>query len=93
MLEQYKSFNVKEFSKTFNSSKYYNKDVDGFDIMIMQSHEDADRLIEELKQVINQYKLFPQQTINLEYDDSHLLETDKKRVKQVIKQYAMYISN
>lgn len=91
MLNQYKNFNVKEFSKTFNSSEYYNKDINGFDIIVMQSHENADKLIEELKQVINQYKTFPQQIINLEYDDSSLLEADKKRVKQAIEQYIAYI--
>ena len=88
MLEQYKDFDVKHFTKTFNSSKYYNKSINGFDVMVMQSHKDADKIINELKQVINSLSNIQRQTINLEYDDSNLLEPDKKRVKQEIKKYA-----
>jgi uncharacterized lipoprotein YehR (DUF1307 family) len=88
MLEQYKDFDVKHFTKTFNSSKYYNGNINGFDIMAMQSHEDADKLINELKQVINSFSNIQRQTISLEYDDSHLLDSDKIRVKQEIKKYA-----
>lgn len=88
MLEQYKDFDVKHFIKTFNSSKYYNGNINGFDIMVMQSHEDADKLINELKQVINSLSNIQRQTVNLEYDDSYLLDSDKIRVKQEIKKYA-----
>ena len=88
MLEQYKDFDVKHFTKTFNSSKYYNGNINGFDIMVMQSHEDADKLINELKQVINSFSNIQRQTISLEYDDSYLLDSDKIRVKQEIKKYA-----
>ena len=88
MLEQYKDFDVKHFTKTFNSSKYYNGNINGFDIMVMQSHEDADKLINELKQVINSFSNVQRQTISLEYDDSYLLDSDKIRVKQEIKKYA-----
>lgn len=83
MLKQYPDFDVKHFGSTFYGGK-----VNGFDIMVMQSSEDADRLIEEMKQIIDSYKAFPQQEINLEYDDSHLLEPDKIRVKRAIKKYA-----
>ena len=88
MLEQYKDFDVKHFTKTFNSSKYYNGNINGFDIMVMQSYEDADKLINELKQVIDSFSNIQRQTINLEYDDSHLLDSDKIRVKQEIRKYA-----
>lgn len=88
MLEQYKDFDVKHFTKTFNSSKYYNEDINGFDVMIIQSHENADKLINELKQVINSFSNIQRQTISLEYDNSHLLDSDKIRVKQEIKKYA-----
>ncbi len=88
MLEQYKDFDVKHFTKTFNSNKYYNGNLNGFDVMVMQSHEDADKLINELKQVINSLSNIQRQTVNLEYDDSHLLDSDKIRVKQEIKKYA-----
>ena len=82
MLEQYKDFDVKHFGSTFDRGQ-----VNGFDIMVMQSSENADRLIEEIKRIIDSYKLLPQQEINLEYDDSHLLEPDKIRVKKAIKKY------
>ena len=88
MLEQYGDFDVKHFTKTFNSSKYYNGNINGFDIIVMQSHEDADKLINELKQVINSCSNIQRQTISLEYDDSYLLDSDKIRVKQEIKKYA-----
>lgn len=88
MLEQYKDFDVKHFTKTFNSNKYYNGNLNGFDVMVMQSHEDADKLINELKQVINSLSNIQGQTVNLEYDDSYLLDSDKIRVKQEIKKYA-----
>ena len=54
----------------------------------MQSHENADKLIKEMKKIIDLYKYAPQQIINLEYDDNHLLDIDKIRVKQEIKKYA-----
>ena len=88
MLEQYKNFDVKHFTKTFNSNEDYNKNINGFDIMVMQSHEDADKLIKEMKKIIDSYSCIPQQTISLEYDDSYLLDSDKIRVKQEIKRYA-----
>lgn len=88
MLEQYKDFDVKHFTKTFNSNKYYNGNLNGFDVMVMQSHENADKLINELKQVINSLSNIQRQTVNLEYDDSYLLDSDKIRVKQEIKRYA-----
>ena len=76
-------FDVRKFGSTFTEGK-----LNGFDIMIMQSHEDADKLIKELKDVIDLYSTFPQQEISLDYDDSNLLEPDKKRVKREIEKYA-----
>lgn len=81
-------FDVKHFTKTFNSSPYYDERINGFDIMVMQSHEDADKLIDELKKVIDRYRGLPQQEILIDYDDSNLLETDKIRVKREIQKYA-----
>lgn len=88
MFEQYKDFDVKKFTKTFNSSKDYNGDINGFDIMIMQSHENADKLIKEIKDKIDLYSNFPQQTISIDYDDDSLLESDKKRIRKEIQKYA-----
>ncbi len=76
-------FDVRKFGSTFTENK-----VNGFDIMIMQSHEDADKLIDELKKVIDRYCGLPQQEISIDYDDSNLLENDKIRVKKEIKKYA-----
>ena len=76
-------FDVRKFGSTFTESK-----LNGFDVMVMQSHEDADKLIKELKEIIDSYSAFPQQEISLDYDDSNLLEPDKKRVKKEIEKYA-----
>ena len=76
-------FNVRKFDSTFTEGK-----LNGFDVMIMQSHEDADELIEEIKKIIDSYCELPQQEILLDYDDSNLLEPDKKRVKREIEKYA-----
>lgn len=76
-------FDVRKFDSTFTENK-----VNGFDVMIMQSYEDADKLIDELKKVIDRYCGLPQQEISIDYDDSNLLETDKIRVKREIQKYA-----
>ena len=59
-----------------------------FDIIIMQSQEEADEIINKIKQIdkifLNEQE---EKIINIEYDDSNLLETDKIRVKQAIKKY------
>lgn len=93
MLEQYKDFDVKHFGKTFNSNKYYNEEINGYDIMVMQSHEDADKIIEKIKNIIDSYKYLPSQDINLEYDDSFLLDSDKLRIKQEIQKYISQKTN
>lgn len=76
-------FDARKFGSTFTENK-----INGFDVMIMQSHEDADKLINELKKVIDRYHGLPQQEISIDYDDSNLLETDKIRVKREIQKYA-----
>ena len=76
-------FDIRKFGSTFTENK-----VNGFDVMIMQSYEDADKLIDELKKVIDRYRGFSQQEISIDYDDSNLLETDKIRVKRKIQKYA-----
>ena len=75
--------NIRKFGSTFTENR-----VNGFDIMIMQSHEDADRLIDELKKIIDMYYGLPQLEISINYDDSNLLEIDKIRVKREIQKYA-----
>ena len=58
-----------------------------FEIMIMQSHEDADRLIRELKNNIDINKDTFQENSIIEYDDNNLLELDKQRVREEVEKY------
>lgn len=78
-------FNPMHFTSTFNSSPYYNGDINGFDIMVMQSAESADELIEELKEEIDNMKL-PITDFTIDFDDEILLN-DRKRVEETIKNY------
>lgn len=78
-------FNPTHFTSTFNSSPYYNGDINGFDIMVMQSAESADELIEELKKEIDNMKL-PITDFTIDFDDEILLN-DRKRVEETIKNY------
>ena len=59
-----------------------------FDIIIMQSQEEADEIINKIKQIdkifLNEQE---EKIINFEYDDSNLLNIDKIRVEQAIKKY------
>ena len=59
-----------------------------FDIIIMQSQEEADEIINKIKQIdkifLNEQE---EKIINFEYDDSNLLDIDKIRVEQAIKKY------
>lgn len=82
MLKQYLNFDVRKFGSIFTENK-----LNGFDIMIMQSHEDANVLIEELKKAIDNYCGMLQQHMSIDYDDSNLLEPDKRRVKREIEKY------
>ena len=82
-------FDIKHITSTFNSSQHYNGNINGIDIMIMQSHEDADRLIKELKHIIDSYQGNNIYSLNIEYDDKNLLEIDKIRVKQTIEKYIL----
>lgn len=78
-------FSIKQIGKTFNSNKNYDNKINGADIMIMQSEQDADILIKKLKEIIDS----DDNILFLDYDDSHLLTLDKIKVKNKIKQYYM----
>lgn len=58
----------------------------GLDMMIMQSNEDAEKIIKEVKKIIDIYG----NGATIEYDDSNLIESDKKRVKQELITYLKY---
>lgn len=78
-------FNVKHFMQTFNSGN-----LNGFDIMLMESDKNANKLIQQLKNTID---LYPAGTdysaIDLVYNDENLTELDKKRVQTAIKKYIL----
>lgn len=78
-------FNVKHFMQTFNSGN-----LNGFDIMLMESDKNANKLIQQLKNIID---LYPAGTdysaIDLVYNDENLTELDKKRVQTAIKKYIL----
>jgi hypothetical protein len=76
--------------QTFNSSKYYNGNLNGFDIMLMESDKNANKIIQQLKNIIDLYPAGTDySTIDLVYNDENLTELDKKRVQTVIKKYIL----
>lgn len=78
-------FYPEHFSSTFNSSPSYNGDINGFDIMIMQSAESADKLIETLKEKIDDMTL-PITEFFIDFDDE-ILPNDRNRIELIIKNY------
>lgn len=59
--------------------------VNPFMVMIMQSHEDADKIIEEIKQYIDNLDIALQE-IEFDIPDT-ILDYDKKRIEEEIKKY------
>lgn len=59
--------------------------LNAFQIMIMQSHEDADRIIQKLKTYIDNSNCSLKK---IEFDiPDHILDYDKKRIEQEVKEY------
>lgn len=78
-------FNVKHFMQTFNSGN-----LNGFDIMLMESDKNANKLIQQLKNTIDLYPVGTDYSaIDLVYNDENLTELDKKRVQTAIKKYIL----
>ena len=78
-------FNVKHFMQTFNSGN-----LNGFDIMLMESDKKANKLIQQLKNIIDLYPVGTDYSaIDLVYNDENLTELDKKRVQTAIKKYIL----
>ncbi len=78
-------FNVKHFMQTFNSGN-----LNGFDIMLMESDKNANKLIQQLKNIIDLYPVGTDYSaIDLVYNDENLTELDKKRVQTAIKKYIL----
>lgn len=83
-------FNVKHFMQTFNSNKYYNGNLNGFDIMLMESDKNANKIIQQLKNIIDLYPAGTDySTIDLMYNDENLTELDKRKVQTEIKKYIL----
>ena len=54
-------------------------------IMMMQSQEKADKIIDEIRYVLNNNY---NKEISIEYDDSDLLEQDRERIKKEIEKFS-----
>ena len=80
-------FDIKHFTKTFNSNNYYDNNLNGFDVMIMQNHQDADTII---KTAIDYFESgYPLSKIEQYINNNlnNLLEPDQDRVIESIKRY------
>ena len=77
------------FGKTFISSPYYDGTLSGFDIMIMESAETTDKIIKFLKDEIDNYFYLScgNRIIDVYYDDTNLMLSDKNRIEKIITQY------
>lgn len=56
-----------------------------FQVMIMQSHEDTDKIIQKLKKYIDNSN-YSLKEIEFDIPD-HILDYDKKRIEQEVKEY------
>lgn len=63
---------------TFSENK-----LNPFDVMVMASQEEADKIIEQVKKEID-LGIF---TGSIDIDDTVVLENDVKRIKRTIEQY------
>ena len=63
---------------TFSENK-----LNPFDVMVMASQEEADKIIEKIKKEID-LGIF---TGSIDIDDTVVLENDVKRIKRTIEQY------
>ena len=76
-------FNVKHFMQTFNSGN-----LNGFDVMLMESDKNANKLNKQLKNIIDIYTAGTDYSaIDLVYNDENLTELDKRKVQTEIKKY------
>ena len=89
MFKQYPDFDVKNFMKTFNSHSAYNGRLNGFDVMIMQSQEDTDEIIEKAKSyILKEYNILEVENwINEEIKNKEILEPDQIRIKEELEKF------
>lgn len=88
MLNQYPDFDVKHFGSTFTTGR-----LNGYDVMIMQSHEYTDKIIDAFKsyirnggQNINEYQTYIYNELNINLDKD-ILESDQLRIKEEIEKF------
>ena len=75
-------FNFMHFGSTFQDRK-----LNGFDIMVMESATSADKIIsqykKEIDEAVGKFKI-----IVFSYNNIDILESDQRRIKQEILEYA-----
>ena len=86
MLRQYPDFDVKNFGKTFITHPAYDGRLNGFDVMVMVSQENADKVIETYKKIIDKLSA-PLSSFTISYDDTDILDSDKLRIKETLTSY------
>ena len=79
-------FNPAHFTSTFNSSPYYNGNINGFDIMVMDSSERADKVIEEAKAIADRC-VEDGTSFSFTYNDDGILESDQMRIEKELERY------
>ena len=86
-------FNPFHFGSTFRSSPYYNGDLNGFDVMVMESAEKADQIIENAKAAIDDFAeayAGTGITFSFSYNSEDILEPDQIRINEEIKKYCRF---
>lgn len=91
MCKCYSDFDFKHFMKTFQGNPGYDGRLNGFDVMIMESSEKADKIIENVKKQIDNIKYYKGKNINFvfEYDDDGVLPEDQMRIAKEVERYAL----
>ncbi len=79
------NFDPRHFGSTFQENK-----INGFDIMIMDSAERADKIIKEIKERINYYldnKLLIDKNFEFQYSTDGILISDQYRIEKELKRF------
>ncbi len=80
-------FEPRHFTSSFNSSPYYNGNLNGFDILIMDSSEATDEIILKYKKIIDDMVRYGYNELILNYDREMILESDQYRIKCELERY------
>lgn len=60
--------------------------LQGLDVAIMVSQENADKVIADIKKKIDNMTYLPR-SFSIEYDNTDIMPIDQKRIEKVIKEY------